>query len=138
MKRINLIISALLFVAIIISCNKETTDERDKFVGTWTGNLYFARIGTEYFTTVLITKSTTNSAQIILTQQGGSSDPRIATVNGNSYIYQNFTASLGITGNYTGSGSINGNIITESGLITSDSAPYQGNLGDWGRHLNKQ
>jgi hypothetical protein len=98
----------------------------------------FARIGTEYFTTEIITKSTTNSSQIIFTQQGSSSAPRIATVNGNSYVYQPFTASLGITGNYTGSGSIDGNVLTESGWITSDNAPFQGNLGDWSRHLNKQ
>ena len=128
----------LLICSVNISCNEKASDERDKFVGTWTGYLCFARIGTEYFTTVIITKSTSNPAQIILTQQGGNNDTRIGTVNGNSYVYQNFTASLGIAGNYTGSGSINGNIITESGLITSDGAPYQGNLGDWSRNLNKQ
>lgn len=142
MKKANLIISAFLVTTIIISCNKETTigstDVRDKFVGTWTGNMCFARIGTEYPTTEIITKSTTNSTQIIFTQQGSSSASRIATVSGGSYVYQPFTASLGITGNYTGSGSITGNVLTETGWITSDNPLFQGDLGDWSRHLNKQ
>lgn len=43
---------ALLLMSVIILCKKE--DERDKFVGTWTGNLYFSRIGTEYPTIVII------------------------------------------------------------------------------------
>jgi hypothetical protein len=142
MKKVNLIISALLLITIILSCDSETkeegTDIRDKFVGTWTGKIYFSRIGTEYSITEIVTKSKTNSAQIIFTQQGSSSAPRIATVSGNSYVYQPFTATLGITGNYTGSGSINGNVLTETGLITSNNPLFQGDLGEWFRQLNKQ
>jgi len=121
------------------TCKKdESSDEREKFIGTWTGILYFSAIGREFNTTEIITKSTTNSAQIIITNQLGSYTPRVATVYGNSYIYQNFTASIGIPGNYTGAGSINGAVLTESGTISSNGAPYQGNLGTWGRKLAKQ
>jgi|WetSurMetagenome_2_1015567.scaffolds.fasta_scaffold337275_2 hypothetical protein len=128
----------LLSVISLNSCKKESSDQRDKFVGTWTGNLYFSRIGQEFSVTEIISKSATNSAQIIFTEQGSSSAPLIATINGDSYIYQNYTTSIGVSGNYAGGGSINGNVLTESGTITSDGSPFQGNLGTWGRILNKQ
>lgn len=133
MKKVILIISTLLLIAIINSCKEREQDERDKFVGTWTGNMCFARSGTEYSTTEIITKSKINSAQIMFTNSG-----RIATVNGNSYVYQDFTASNVISGTYSGTGTLDGNIITESGLITSDNSWYQGDLGDWSRHLARQ
>jgi hypothetical protein len=132
MKKAILIVGTLLFITILNSC-KEELDDRDKFVGTWTGNMCFARSGTEYSTTEIIIKSKTNSAQIVFTNSG-----RIATVNGNSYVYQDFTATRVISGNYSGIGSIDANIITESGLITSDNSWYQGDLGDWSRHLTRQ
>jgi hypothetical protein len=132
MKKAFLIAGALLFITILNSCKKEQ-DERDKFAGTWTGNMSFARSGTEYPTTELINKSKTNSAQIVFTNSG-----RIATVNGNSYVYQDFSATQVISGTYSGTGSIDGNIITETGLITSDNALYHGDLGDWSRHLTRQ
>lgn len=133
MKKVILIISTFLLISIINSCKEREQDERDRFVGTWTGNMCFARSGTEYSTTEIIIKSKTNSVQIIFTNSG-----RIATVSGNSYFYQDFTASDVISGTYSGTGSINGNIITESGLITSDNAWYQGDLGGWSRHLTRQ
>jgi hypothetical protein len=118
---------SLLVMPEIISCEKEE-DERDKFAGTWTGTLYFDRIATEYSPTVTITKSTTNSMQILIGQN-------TATIYGNSYTYEPFTSHIGIAGNYTGTGTINGDELTESGLITSDGALYEGNLGGWHRHL---
>lgn len=54
---------AFLSISLIISCEEE--DERDDFVGTWTGILFFSRISTEYSATVTITKSTTNATQIL-------------------------------------------------------------------------
>jgi hypothetical protein len=134
------IFGVLLFLTVlnINSCKKEASDERDKFIGTWTGNLYFSRIGQEFLITEIITKSSSNSKQIIFTEQTGSFTSRTATVNANTYIYDNYTASIGVSGNYTGNGSINGNVLTESGTITSNGAPYQGNLGTWGRTLTKQ
>lgn len=52
--------------------------------------------------------------------------------------YVKFVSNIGIAGNYTGTGSINGNELTESGQITTDGAPYEGNLGEWFRNLSKQ
>lgn len=132
MRKMVLIVSTLILITVINRCEGDP-DERDKFVGTWAGNMCFARSGTEYSTTETIIKSKTNSSQIIFTNSG-----RIATVNSNSYAYQDFRASDVISGTYSGTGSINGNIITESGLITSDNSWYQGDLGGWSRHLTKQ
>jgi hypothetical protein len=131
MKKVSLIVGTLLLAAMINSCEEQ--DERDQFVGTWTGNMCFARTGTEYSTTEIVIKSKTNSAQIVFTNSG-----RIATIDGNHYVYQDFIASDVISGNYSGAGSIDGNIITETGLITSDNSWYKGDLGDWSRHLTRQ
>lgn len=128
----------LLLVTVTISCKKTTPDDRDKFVGTWAVHLYFSRIGSEFYTTDIITKSTSNSRQIIFTEQGSSSLPRIATVNDSSYVFQNFTSSTGISGNYSGEGSMKGTELKENGIITSDNAPFQGDLGEWFRTLTKQ
>ena len=143
MKKATLmIISPLLIMALIISCKKETTDvkadPRDKFVGTWTAHLYFSRIGNEYYTTDIITKSTTNSLQIVFTEQGNGSSPRIATVSDSSYVFQNFVSSTGVPGNYSGEGSMEETDLKESGIISSDNPPYPGDLGEWFRTLTKQ
>lgn len=122
---------AILLLSVISSCKKEEEDERDKFVGTWAGKLFFSQIGTEYDITLTITKSNTNPTQISIGQN-------IATVNGDNYTYKEFTSHLGIYGNYTGGGEIDGNELVESGLITSDGAPYQGNLGEWFTLLTRQ
>jgi len=126
---ISMLVFALLFLSVNSSCKEN--DERDKFVGTWTGKLFFSRIGTEYDITVIITKSRTNSTQILIGQNA-------AAVHGDYYTYEEFASSLGIPGNYTGRGTINGNELEESGLITSDGAPYQGDLGEWFTLLSKQ
>ena len=129
----------LLLMTVTNSCKKTTSeDDRDKFVGTWAVHLYFSRIGSEFHTTEIITKSTTNSTQIIFAEQGGSSVPRIATVNDSTYVFQNFTSSTGISGNYSGEGSMKGTELKENGIITSDNPPYQGDLGEWFRTLTKQ
>lgn len=130
MKFIFLSVSfAFLVSSVITSCKKE--DERDKFTGQWEGRLLFDRIGTEYHVDIIITKSPTNHVQILIGQN-------IATVNGDSYSYQEFKSNLGVTGNYTGSGKISGNQLNESGLITSDGAWYQGDLGGWYRYLERK
>lgn len=141
-KVIKMIICALLIIPLISSCKKEPaevkTDQRDKFVGTWTAHLYFDRIGQEFYTTDIITKSTSNSAQIIFTEQGSSSVPRTATVSDSSYTFQDFTSTTGISGNYSGGGSMKGIEIKETGIINSDNPPYPGDLGGWYRILSKQ
>lgn len=66
----------LLLMTVTNSCKKTTSeDDRDKFVGIWAVHLYFSRIGSEFYTTEIITKSPTNSTQIIFTEQGSGSVP---------------------------------------------------------------
>jgi len=137
-KAILMFIIGFLLATVTSSCKKDTSDDRDKFVGTWAVHLYFSRIGSEFYTTDLITKSTTNSRQIIFTEQGSSSVPRIATVNDSTYVFQNFTSSTGISGNYSGEGSMKGIELKENGIISSDNPPFQGDLGEWFRTLTKQ
>ena len=129
----------LILIAILNSCKE--VDERDKYVGTWTGLMIFSRIGYEFSTTVIISKSTTNPSQIFFEESGSS--PRTATINGDSYTYDSFIASYQtyqdeVSGNFAGAGSKDGDVLTESGTITSDNSPYQGDLGTWHRHLAKQ
>jgi hypothetical protein len=131
-----LYVNILLMLLMFVSCKEK--DERDTYIGTWSGHLVFERIGTEYYTTEVITKSPTKSNEIIITDQGNSSSPRIANVNGTNYTYQVFASTLGISGNYAGSGNIDGNIMTESGTISSDSDPYPGYLGKWYKTLTRQ
>jgi hypothetical protein len=139
MKKMFLIfIGSAMLIALPSSCKKTASDERDIFIGTWSGHLYFERIGTEYFTTEEITKSATDKTQIIIKTNGNSSSSRTATVNGSSYTYQNFNSTLGISGNYDGSGSISGDAIQESGTITSDNPVFPGDLGGWFRTLTRQ
>jgi hypothetical protein len=134
-------VCTLLLTLLISSCKKEPaevkTDPRDKFVGTWAAHLYFDRIGQEFYATDIVTKSTSNSAQIIFTEQGSSSVPRTATVSDSSYVFQNFTSTTGISGNYSGGGSMKGTEIKETGKINSDNPPYPGDLGSWYRTLTK-
>jgi hypothetical protein len=138
-----IIIGTLLCIIITSSCKKESpevktkTDPRNKFVGTWSAHLYFSRIGQEFYTIDIITKSTSDSTQIIFTEQGSSSVPRTATVSDSSYVFQDFTSTTGISGNYSGEGSMKGIEIKESGKINSDNPPYPGDLGDWYRTLTK-
>lgn len=140
MKNVIRISGVILLILLIHSCKEESVpaDERDKFVGTWTSNLYFGRIGQEFSGIVIISKSKTNLTQIIFTEQGSSSSIRTASITGTSYVFQSFTSTIGITGTYTGGGSINGKVIQETGIITSNGSPFQGDLGEWGRILNKQ
>lgn len=137
-KAILMFIIGGFLTTVTNSCKKDTSDDRDKFVGTWAVHLYFSRIGSEFYTTDIITKSTTNSTQIIFTEQGSSSVPRIATVNDSTYVFQNFTSSTGISGNYSGEGSMKGIELKENGIISSDNPPFQGDLGEWFRTLTKQ
>lgn len=140
MKRIAVLIVGILILIVMNNSCKES-DERDQFVGTWTGLMIFSRIGYEFSTSVIITKSTTNSSQIIFEESGGSQ--RIVTINGNSYTYEQFTASYRtnqdeVAGNFNGAGSKAGDVLTESGTITSDNSPYPGDQGTWSRRLYKQ
>jgi hypothetical protein len=145
-KIISIFICILLIMPVNPSCKKEdSADIRDQFVGTWTGIFCFARIPTEYNTTVVITKSSANSNQIILKEQGGIFNTRTATVSYSSYSYEGLYISVhisgiypDISGIYAGEGLINDNIINESGTITSNGGFFEGDLGTWTRHLKRK
>jgi len=147
MKKNKATLVTLLFLSIMVlsSCEKEPTDERDKFVGTWKGteNLTIPSLSLSLSdqVTYIILKSDSDTKQIIFLDEGAASD-MTANVNGNAYTYDEYTE----TGTYegetvslklNGGGSINGNVITELGTlifyILGEEYP-----GTWSSTLNKQ
>lgn len=143
MKNLKLFISAFLLITLITSCKKEETDDRDKFIGTWKGtvNMTVTGLGIDSSdpSTQIITKGTVNPNQIIFSESG---ETTTANVNGNSYTYDDYTVTETIEGQtvsmkVTGNGSINGNVLTESGTIKfyllGQEFP-----GSWSCTLNKQ
>jgi len=150
MKKVSFsfLIMLLASVALLFnSCKKDeaVVDARDKYVGTWKGTTTIIVSSLDMnetsATTQTVTKSTTNSSQISFTELG-STDPSKANVNGNSYIYEDETYTensngITMTIKMTGGGSINGNVITESGSVTI-SASGKSYTGTWTGTLNKQ
>ena len=138
----------MLFVgsALLFSCKKDSpasttaTDPRDKFVGTWSGNVRIQFPSLTYDETSndshVITKSTLNSNQIII-------DGETANVNGNSYTYVEFTqteqdATYGtIVETYNGVGTLNGSNLIESGTVVGVVQGVSVN-GTWSSNLVKQ
>ena len=141
-------IVALFSLTILFSCNKAstTTDPRNQFVGTWKGTENFtisSLLDSSFSTTKVITKSTTDSSQIIIVDSADVAAPQTATVNGNSYTYKNFTETTTMQGkivtiNLGGSGIINGNKLTESGTISTVVPGTSLSLGGtWSSSLSK-
>jgi len=125
MKNFKLFIGAFLLIVLITSCKKEETDDRDKFIGTWKGtvNVTVSGMGVNSSdpSTQIITKGTVNPKQIIFTEVGETVGAT-ANVNGNAYTYDEYTYTETVQGQtvsmkFTGNGSINGNVITESGTV---------------------
>ena len=120
----------ILLFSLITSCKKDTTDVRDKFLGTWTGtiNLIIPALSTNSSKAEIltITAGTASASQIILTQTGSTVVPT-GNVSGSTYTYDE----------YTSTGTISGNTITESGTIvyTIGTATYP---GTWSSSLTKQ
>ena len=145
MKNLKLLFSAILLVALVASCKKDTTDDRAQFLGTWTGTINSIvpdlSSNTSKAETLTITAGTASSSQIILTQTG-STVILTGNVSGNKYTYIEYT-SIGTTNGIAvsikqnGTGTLNGNIITESGTLvyTIGTAVYQ---GTWSSSLTKQ
>jgi hypothetical protein len=142
MKNLNLLIQAFLLITLI-SCSKEDTDDRDKFIGTWKGTVTMIvpgmSINSSSASTQVVSKGTTNPNQIVFTEEGESTT---ANVNGNGYTYDDYTQTGTIQGEtvsikITGNGSINGNVITESGTIKI-YVLGQEFPGTWSSTLNKQ
>lgn len=143
MKNFKLFISAFLLITLITSCKKEETDDRDKYIGTWKGtvNMTVSGLGINSSdpSTQIITKGTVNPKQIIFTEAGQTST---ANVNGNAYTYDEYTQTETVEGQtvsvkVTGNGSINGNVLTESGTIKVYLLGQE-YPGSWSSTLNKQ
>lgn len=131
-----------LFISLITSCKKEEVDERDRFIGNWKGtvNMTVSGLGinTSDASTQVVTKGIGNK-QIIFTESGESTT---ANVNGNAYTYDEYTQTETIEGEtvsikVTGNGSINGNVLTESGTIKVYLLGQE-YPGSWSSTLNKQ
>lgn len=142
MKNFKLFIAGFLFISLITSCKKEEVDERDRFIGNWKGtvNMTVSGLGinTSDASTQVVTKGIGNK-QIIFTESGESTT---ANVNGNAYTYDEYTQTETIEGEtvsikVTGNGSINGNVLTESGTIKVYLLGQE-YPGSWSSTLNKQ
>jgi len=125
MKNYKIIICAFLLVSSTISCNKKANDERNQFIGTWTGTINSVVPGLDSNTTkaesLIITKGNKNN-QILLSQTGSTIIPT-ANVSGNTYTYVEYTSSstsqnITVSMTIDGTGTLNGNIINESGTLT--------------------
>ena len=125
------------------SCKKDTpvVDVRDKFVGTWNGTQNITipdlSINSSDFYSEVYSKSTSNTNQIIINSD------QTASVNGNSYTYNQFTETTTdptygtIVFIFNGIGTINGTNIIESGTV-STIIQGQSYNGTWSGNLVKQ
>ena len=145
MKKVSLLFSLAVASLIFVSCKKEDApstpvDARDKFVGTWIGS-YRTQIPTLSVDetsndTTLITKSTTNSNQILV-------DSLPANVSGNSYTYVQYSETFEdptvgtVVYTLNGNGTLSGSNLVETGtlnfLVQGTSYP-----GTWSSNLVKQ
>jgi len=125
MKSNKIVISVFFFMTLGTSCLKETTDDRDKFIGSWYGVVNLEYIGLDYSSpkrsTQIITKGTSNPKQINISDGLGTAT---AIADGKTYTYNEFTRIDTIEGQaisvkFTGTGSIYGNVnvVTEVGTV---------------------
>jgi hypothetical protein len=142
MKNLNFLIGSFLLITLI-SCSKEETDDRDKFVGNWKGTVTMIvpgmSINSSDASIQVVSKGTANPKQIIFSEAGESTT---ANVNGNGYTYDESIQTGTIEGEtvsikVNGTGSINGNVITESGTIKIYVLGQEFS-GSWSSTLNKQ
>jgi len=136
MKKLN---PALLFLAmfalLISSCKKDDTDDRDKFVGsysmseTWT--LDGGGSGTDNYT-ITVTKSDVNEKQILINNLGntvtvyGVQMNVTADVTGNNLAVGTQSIALGdYSVTVTGTGSLNDKLLTINYVIVGQ---WQGQL----------
>jgi hypothetical protein len=139
-------IGGFILVSLIISCTKETIDDRDKFIGTWTGTVNSIipalSSNTNNATSMVIAKGTGNAKQITLSNAGTNTTAFTANVNGNKYTYDEYTASatdqgITVTAKFNGTGTLIGNTLTESGTIIY-TISGQTISGTWSSTLTKQ
>ena len=144
MKNFKLFFAAILLISLIASCKKDTND-RDKFIGTWTGTIHLIVSGmnanTSKAESLTITIGGGSASQIILTQAGSTIVPT-GKVSGSSYTYDEYTTTateqgVTVSAKLNGTGSLSGNVITETGTIiyTIQGVVYP---GTWSSSLTKQ
>ena len=148
------ILIAALMSLTLFACKKDSpastpVDERDKFVGNWTGSGFFKvpdlQID-EYLTgyNIIVAKNTSiaNKLAIFDSQRTLS-----ASVGGTTYNYESYTqpftdATTGETFSlaFSGNGTISsdGRTITESGTIIATDASGITYNGSWGSLVTKQ
>lgn len=139
---------AVCSVLMMASCKKDnnnvaentpaSTDQRDKFVGTWEGKFYLeipnippnsplGNLPDSVPTTLTITKSTMSAAEIQIVINNSTTGNRTtkAFVNGNRYFYDPFNAKLLniVDVSFRGDGLISsdGNSIAEEGFLKTSA-----------------
>lgn len=135
MKRF--LIALVLISLVFTSCKKDDeTDPRDQFIGSYSTTMVINVSGIDYYDTYTGTNEISKSSEsgrIIITDDNGTEF--YAKVTGNNYVYDKFTNTISLDGEtfteeLTGTGTINGNIINESGVY---KLYYQGEefTGTW-------
>ncbi|MCC7302094.1 MAG: hypothetical protein IT233_05585 [Bacteroidia bacterium] len=118
---------ALALSLVLVSCQPDDpeptpTDDRDKFVGSWTCQESSSQTGNSTFT-VHINKSATSSSQIEIENlyNAGFSNKATANVSGNNFSASNqpYTSFIitSLSGNSTGSTTLTMNYIIQNGSI---------------------
>jgi hypothetical protein len=142
-----ILIPALLIISTFSACKKDDPpaptpiDPRDKFVGTYVGTQNFSipslQINETDPITFDIVKSTTNSSRILV-------DGLVATVNGNSFTYVEFTETeydpdtqTNIVYTFNGTGTLNGSNLIQSGTVRTVAVGSIFN-GTWSSNTVKQ
>lgn len=109
MKNLLLLLTCIGF---FLSCSKDDSNDRDKFLGTYTVNESCPSGNSNY--EITISSSAQDSKSILINNFGGSLTSAIASVSGNNISIPNQVLNLqgnSVTIN-SGTGSINGNILT--------------------------
>jgi len=145
MKNITLI--SIVIIVLMAGCKKDETsppvDARDKYVGVWKGNTTLSIPALDFSETIegtqTISLSSTNSQRILITSSG---EVMYADMNGNSYVYQEYTITDAYEGEtwveqYNGTGTLNGTTLTETGTV---KISYMGETynGTWTCTMTKQ
>lgn len=133
----------LLFLSITFACSKKETpppDPRDAFIGNYKGTLTLrvpalSSNQTSQISSYPITKVSSSTNQVLV-------NDRTATVNGNSYTYNQFSGAVNTTAGtvvaiFNGNGTLNGTNLNESGTFTMvvQGVSYS---GTWSTSLVKQ
>lgn len=117
---------SIIAVISIASCSKKDVDSRDQFAGTY--KCTQTNVNQSKTTTSTYTRTVTSDGSYLSFRNASGVLMVVAKLNGSSYAYEEQNVGFGESGSsdtdgryQSGTGSINGNIITE-----------QGTFGGWG------